>query len=138
MSGSLVEADQFIPHRCLTVAGGRGGSCVAVPVLRFWGQCGGQCCMVAVVTIRSSWGRGGDWSWSVVGQGIAGLAGCRTSALRRVSKISLTRAACAAGASSSMRMVCDTRSAANALIWWIVKTGLKLAVVGGLRGRGAG
>ena len=39
--------------------------------------------------------------WPVVGHGIAGLPGCRTRAVRRAAKISLTRAAFTARASSS-------------------------------------
>ena len=52
--------------------------------------------------------------------------------------MSLTRAVCAARATSSVPMAGDTCHASNAWIWWIAKTGHKLSVVGGLPGGSAG
>ena len=44
--------------------------------------------------------------------------------------MSITRAVCAARASSSLWMAGDTCPAANVQIWWIAKTGHKLSEAG--------
>ena len=124
-----VEVVPMVPHRCLTLVGGRGGGLVG----RAMWPCGGRCSMVAVSVIRVSWKGAG--SWPVVGQGIgevkaSGLPRCLTRAVRRAAKISLTRAVCAARASSSVWMADDTCSSANARIWLIAKTGHKLSLAG--------
>ena len=64
-------------------------------------------------------------------QGPGGLPTRRTRALRRALKISCTRAACAAWASVSVRMVgCSCSPSASAQTWWIAKTGHRLVAVG--------
>ena len=52
--------------------------------------------------------------------------------------MSLTRAVCAARASSCVWMAGDTCPAPNAQIWWIAKTGHKLFLVGHLAVRSWG
>ena len=84
----------MVPRGCPAQVGGRGDGIVSWPV---W-PCGGRRCMVAVLVIRvSSEG---------LGFGLLSVNTCqyRTRAVRRVAKISLTRAACAARASSSVWM----------------------------------
>ena len=79
----------MVPHWYPTLLGGRGGGLLR----RAMWPCGGQCCMVAILVIRASWG--GSRLWPVIGQGIPGLPECRTRAVRRAAKISLTRVLCA-------------------------------------------
>ena len=91
----------MVPHRCSNLVGGRAGG------LRGWSlwSCGGRCNMVAVSAIRVSCE--GPGLWPVVGQGIgkikaSAIPGCLTRAVRRAARMSLTRAVCAARASSSV------------------------------------
>ena len=122
----------MVPHQCPTLVGGRGGGLVG----RVMWPCGRRGCMVAVLPIPV-FPSGGSGLWPVVGEGIVGLPGCRTRAVRSAAKILLTRAACAACASCSVRIAGDTCPAANVQIWWIAKTGHKSSVVGGFaRSRG--
>ena len=55
--------------------------------------------------------------------------------MNRAAKISLTRAVCAARASSSVWMAGDTCPVSNARICWIAKIGHKLSVAGRLAAR---
>ena len=121
----------MVPRHCSTLAGGRRVGFVRCALPAVQGLCGGRCCMVAVRVIRTSWGRGGGSGlWPVFGQSIPGLPRCRTRAVRRAAKLSHIRAACAAGAASSVWMAGHTCPAANAPIWWIAKTGHKFSVAG--------
>ena len=68
-----------------------------------------------------------------LGQGPGGFPIRRTRALRRTLRISSTRAARAAWASVSVRMVrCSCPPIASAWIWWISKTGAQVCRSGGL------
>ena len=105
----------MVPRWCPTLWNRQGGgvACRAV-----W-LCGGRCCIVAVLVIRASWG-GLDCCLLSVEAG----AGRGQDLPHEV--------ACAARASSTVWMA-GHACPANALIWWIPKTGHKLSVVGGVR-----
>ena len=105
---------------------GRAGrwSCRSGHVAVWWpvtyGSCLGDPCVL-----------GGSGLWPVVGRGIEGSPGCRTTVVWRAAKIWLKRAACAARACSSLWMAGDTCPASNVRIWWMAKRGHKLSVVSG-------
>ena len=72
-----------------------------------------------------------SWFRLTVAQGPGGFTTRRMRALRRALRISCTRAACAAWAFVSVRMVgCSCSPSTSARIWWIAKTGHRLGAVG--------
>ena len=72
-----------------------------------------------------------SWFWLAVAQGPGAFPTRRTRALRRALRISCTRAACAACAFVSVRMLgCSCSPSASARIWWITKKGHRLGAVG--------
>ena len=122
--GSGLNGAPPVPYSCQR-AGLR--SCLLVPGVASWpveynsgvgdprvgGFQGLGCCLLGIRKVRAS-----------------GLPGCSVMAVRKMGKMSLTRAVCAARASFSVWMAGDTCPAANVRIWWIGKTRHKLFEVG--------